>query len=357
MKLTCINNEDKIFDRSRLICLVCIRSIQINIMAGKGKYGRMNMDYQNILEGIVAGDANSWQQLHTLLWQDYNYMLSEIENKEQADKLFNSAFSSVASNINSQTKPDMIGDIFRRKLEWEISSVSAAHGQGDFHLNQANRINQGIQVKPEAQINQGIQANQQPYPNPQMQPYGYGMQAGQTANAAPKKRKAPLIIGIVAALIVIAGILLAVFVFGKKKFDKEGYQDILDKYFECYTNQDMKGMESYYPEDSGEQVWDTTLSYLGYSSEEEYWQALTGYYGDPFTISCTIDDSEEVSDTEMSRFEKQFNSMYDTECELDYLIKAEVTENTTGSLNSYTASETLYLGVIDGKWYILGAYY
>lgn len=314
------------------------------------------MDYKSILEGIVAGNSDSWQQLHTLLWQDYNYMLSGIENKEQADGLFNSVFSSVASNINSQTNPDMIGDIFRRKLEWEIANVSGANKPGDI------KINQGVQANQGAQINQGIQANQgyqQPYTNvnPQMQAYDYGMQAGQTANAAPKKSKAPLVIGIVAALVVIVAILLVVVVFGKKKFDKEGYRDMLNKYFECYSNQDMKGMESYYPEDSGEQIWDKTVSVLGYSSEDEYWQALSAYYGDPFTISCTVDDTEVIEDSERSSFEKQFNAMYDTDCELDYLIKAEVTENIVGDLNSYIGSETLYVGVIDGEWYILGAYY
>ncbi len=304
------------------------------------------MDYKTVLEGIVAGNETGWQQLHTLLWQDYNYMLSGIEKKEQADKIFNNAFSSIASSINNQTKPDMIGDIFRRKLEWEISNASGSNGQNDFY----SKINQG------AQAGQGYQ---QPYANanPQVQAYGYGMQAGQKGNAAPKKSKAPLVIGIVAALVVIVGVLLVVVLFGKKKFDKKGYRDTLDEYFECYSNQDMKGMESYYPEDVGKQIWDNTISLLGYSSEEDYWQTLSAYYGDPFTITCTIDDTDVIEDSEMNRFEKMFNAQYDTDCELDYLVEAEITEDIVGDLNSRTSSETLYLGVIDGKWYILGAYY
>lgn len=322
------------------------------------------MDYKTALEGIVAGNETGWQQLHTLLWQDYNDMLSGIEKKEQADKIFNNAFSSIASGINNQTNPDMIGDIFRRKLEWEISNVSVSNGQNDFHsdnrMNQSIPMNQGIQSRQGAQINQGAQAGQgyqQPYANanPQMQAYGYGMQAGQTGNAAPKKSKAPLVIGIVAALVVIVGVLLVVVIFGKKKFDKEGYRDTLDEYFECYSDQDMKAMESYYPEDAGEQIWDTTMSLMGYSSEEDYWQSLSAYYGDPFTISCTVDDTEVVKKSEMKRYEKAFNSQYDTDCELEYMVEAEITETAAGDLNSRTFSETIYLGVIDGEWYILGA--
>lgn len=74
----------------------------------------------------------------------------------------------------------------------------------------------------------------------------------------------------------------------RKNLIKKAIVIPIDEYFECYSNQDMKGMESYYPEDVGEQIgilrypcWDIALKRI-------IGRHFPAYYGDPFTIHVPL---------------------------------------------------------------------
>ncbi|MGN0393853.1 MAG: hypothetical protein ACI4EF_00655, partial [Coprococcus sp.] len=135
------------------------------------------MDYKSAVEAMLAGDDKGRQQLYMLLKQNYYYMVSDIGDQAQAEGLFKNAFVTVVSNINNQTNPDTIGDMFRRNLEWSLSNVPEAK------LQAGNQSNQGYQPNRQAgnQSNQGYQPNRQAGYQPN-QGYQPNRQAGNQSN-------------------------------------------------------------------------------------------------------------------------------------------------------------------------------
>ncbi|MGN0393852.1 MAG: hypothetical protein ACI4EF_00650, partial [Coprococcus sp.] len=219
--------------------------------------------------------------------------------------------------------------------------------------------NQGYQPNRQAgyQSNQGYQSNRQAgYQSNQGYQQNNGMYQNQAAQTVPKKSKTPLIVGITAGVVVIAAAVVLILFMTRNKFDKDGYKALLDEYFAAYADQDTEATKSFYPENIGEKAWESTLDTVGYDSVDEYWEGILNYYGEPFTVSYTIDDSEEVEKNEISDFEKAYNTYYEVDLSFDYLLKVDLTETYKGNLNSYTGEETMYVGVIDGKWYMLGQF-
>lgn len=317
------------------------------------------MDYSSIVNGLASGDASCWQQLHGLLWQDYNHMLAGLD-KAEADKLFNEAFQSTASGINAQTNPNTIGDTFRRNLEWVLSSAkgannnaaseSAPYGSFDPYNQNAGAPHGGM---PQGGMPQGGMM----YENQNVNPYQYN-QDTPVKVSAPNKSKAPLIVGIIAGSVVAIGLVIAlIFMLKGGKYEKDGYEKMIDDYFKCYSDQDMDGMIDFYPDEVGEQVWDYSLSYMGYSNESAFWDALNAFYGKGFTITPKITNAEELDSSTRRGYEIGFNTKYDVDYDLECIYKLDVDEEINGSLYSTTVNEVIYVGVIDGEWYILGALY
>lgn len=140
-------------------------------------------------------------------------------------------------------------------------------------------------------------------------------------------------------------------------YDKEGYVKILDEYFECYSNHDMAGMGSYYPEGVGDQIWDSTMAMVGVDTEDGYWQFMELAYGKDFTVTYEIKSTSTVQRVEYSMLEASITTAYGISVDFDYAIKVKLDETCVGDLNTATVTESLLMAVIDGEWYVIGSIY
>lgn len=343
-------------------------------------------DYTNVVLRVQAGDKEAEAELFNLVKRDYYNMVSVIPDSAAASGIFKSAFALTMAHISEVGNPDVYGEWFRMTLEQNISKASSVSqstaGMGQDRVYNSSEIpqssgmpdNMGTPYQQAPQNEAVDQFRQTPYSNMgdqfqkapqnvmgdqyQQMPYNGGMPAA----PAKKKSKAPIIIALVGIIAVLAVVAVIVVPRIMKKvnnndYDKEGYKELIDTYFEAYSNEDMDAMIACYPDEIGETVRESFISQAGGTTDADYWDVMESGYGDDFEITAEITDAVPGDSSDIADLEENIKDVYDVSYDVQYAVKLDLDETCSGSLYEYTFSETVYAAVIDGEWYLIGTSY
>lgn len=275
------------------------------------------------------------------------------------------------SNDNDQTvivpqdaygdmPPQMMNDMYAQSQQmpnnYQAPQTADMYSQGQQMYSQQQSQQMYNQQPQQPQFNT---YGQQPQFNtygqqPQFNTYGQQPQP-KTPSTPPKKKKTGLIVGIIIAIILIAGGICAALLIPKMKAKKEkkAAQKPIETYFDGYAKYDLDAAgKALYPSYSNKWTGSIYVS-AGATNNAGYWANEREVFGSDPVITYEITDTVKVKN--INDIETSIKAQFDESIDIDKAYSYTVEESYVGENGKVVLEETLITGKVDGKWYLVYA--
>ena len=187
---------------------------------------------------------------------------------------------------------------------------------------------------------------QQPMNN--QMPNNYNQQP--PINPTNKQKFNPLII--IVLVVVAVGIVLCAFYFSN---GSSNYKAPIEQYCKAFNDLDSESLKNAFPkeirnnEDLFESMDDTIKSLNEAKKDKDFY----------FSIKCDISDGEKIPASELKEYNEDVNDEYDVNLKITSMYEVEVKLSMEAKYGDEETSndldQTMFVGKVNGKWYILNA--